>query len=373
MKSPHSLTLALALSTILVTSFFTYQVYSYYQTPAVVPDQNPTYTLIFPDQRYAISLHDISASNQNLIIPTTDNLTPKITYDQNHGVIESVLSPQDYVLDIEALRQQISLLPHDSLSLVPTYKLQDRYTTSLADFNARLSQVYRTPLNISLKDGSTLTDLVLGPTLLRALIRPISTDLVYPLDLDRLSLLSYITAHLTPKQKKYFNPASAYQNTKNALNLRFMGNETPQVLGVDDGPSSHGELAPKYLEVDLSQQKMYFFIGGTLYKSYKVSTGADYPTPVGEYHILNKEPKAFSSIYNVWMPYWMAFKYASDIKAYLGLHEIAYALDKKGKPVYNHGYYIGDMMTGGCVAMEPIDSREVYNLSDVGMLIRVVK
>jgi lipoprotein-anchoring transpeptidase ErfK/SrfK len=118
---------------------------------------------------------------------------------------------------------------------------------------------------------------------------------------------------------------------------------------------------------------MYFFINHNLYKEYRVSTGAEYPTPVGKYHILNKATKAFSNIYNVWMPYWMGFKYASDIGAYLGIHEIAYAVDSKGKPVYRHGYYIGEMMTGGCIAMEPKDSREIYNLSEVGMLLNIVE
>ncbi len=72
------------------------------------------------------------------------------------------------------------------------------------------------------------------------------------------------------------------------------------------------------------------------------------------------------------MPYWMGFTYARDVGAYLGIHEIAYAVNDLGKPFYKHGYYIGDMMTGGCIAMEPKDSREIYNLSDIGMLVRIV-
>jgi lipoprotein-anchoring transpeptidase ErfK/SrfK len=137
------------------------------------------------------------------------------------------------------------------------------------------------------------------------------------------------------------------------------------VLGVDDGPSSDGKLSAATSK-SIFPTKNVFFIDHALYKEYRVSTGFEYPTPVGEFHILNKAPKAFSEIYNVWMPYWMGFKYARDVGAYLGLHEIAYAVDPKGKPVYRHGYYIGEMMTGGCIAMEPKDSREIYNLSEVG-------
>ncbi|MEI8232121.1 MAG: L,D-transpeptidase [bacterium] len=352
----------LAISIIFVSTFFTIQVFSYYHKPDLESDDELTLLLKFPDQEYTIFKKDLALLGDELVIPTLDNATPKIIYNQSLGQLESIISPKDYIVDVASLR-----------SGTLSYVLRDRYTTSLSDFNAKLNQVYRSPLNISLKDGSEMIDLSIEPASLRSLIRPISTDLVYPLDVDKDNLITYISSKLTPKQKKYFSASAAYQNTKNALNLRFMGNETPIVLGVDDGPSSHGEKADKYLEVDLSQQKMYFFINGTLFKEYRVSTGIDYPTPVGEFHILNKEPKAFSSIYNVWMPYWMAFKYAGDVGAYLGIHEIAYAIDPKGKPIYNHGYYIGDMMTGGCVAMEPKDSREIYNLSDVGMLLRIVK
>lgn len=362
MKSQFFYALIFSCLIILVSTFFTYQVFSYSQSEITSQVDETSLVLQFPDQDYLLTRQDLDKLGAELIVPTHDNPTPKISYNIEKGILESIISPQDYVIDVEKLRK-------GELS----YVLRDRYTTSLADFNSHLNQTYRTPLTISLKDGSEMAEISIDSTRLRAIVRPISTDLLYPIDIDKEALISYISSKLTPKQKKYFNPAVAYQNTKNALNLRFMGNETPVVLGVDDGPTSHGEKANKYLEVDLSQQKMYFFIDKTLFKEYKISTGIDYPTPIGEFHILNKEPLAFSSIYSVWMPYWMAFKYAGDVGAYLGLHEIAYDLDSKGKPFYKHGYYIGDMMTGGCVAMEPKDSREIYNLSDVGMLVRIVK
>lgn len=367
------------ISTLILVMFgstaLTYQVFSYYRETPVQTDPNPAITLILPDQNYTISMRDLERDEKELVIPTLDNTIPKISYNPNLGIIESIASPQDYVIDLEVLRVQVkNKLTGDALSFAPTYLLRDRFTTSLADFNYQLNHAYRNPLNISLKDGGDFTDITLDPSLLRQIIRPISTDLVHPLDVDKAKLIAYLTSHLSPKQKEYFNPIVAYQNTKNALNARFMGNSTPTVLGVDDGPTSSGELSDKYLEVDISQQKMYFFINHSLYKEYRISTGAEYPTPLGDYHILNKATKAFSEIYNVWMPYWMGFKYAGDIGAYLGIHEIAYSsVDKKGKPVYRNGYYIGEKMTGGCIAMEPKDSREIYNLSEVGMLVHIIK
>lgn len=360
---------------VVVTTIFTYQVFAFYKPLGGSAElQEPTLTLVLPDQNYLISLRDLKTRNSDLVIPTKDRVSPKITYNQNLGMIESLVSPQDYVINLEELKQFLAEQDNaGNLSFTPSYYLRDRYTPSLEEFNRRLNLAYRTSLSINLKDGGEFTELTLGSTELRQIIRPISTDTVHPLELDREQFLNYILPKLTPKQKTYFNPDIAYQNTKNALNSRLMGNGTPAVLGVDDGPTSRGEIADKYLEVDLSQQKMYFFIGGSLYKEYRISSGSEYPTPIGEFHILNKAPKAYSAIYDVWMPYWMGFAYASDVKAYLGLHEIAYAVDEEGKQLYRYGNYIGEMMTGGCIAMEPGDSHEIYNLSDVGMLVRIVQ
>ena len=375
MKLTKVLNLGFFVSVLAISFFLTHQAMSTTsRTAANEPAQDSSITLNLPDQKYIISEKDLAELKDDLVIPTLDSTSPKIVYNKSLGIVESTSSPKDYVISGNTLKEQVSRYVSDDIrSINPTYVLKDRYQENLTEFNDQLNQAHRTPLTISLKDGSKQTELTIDSNFLRQVINPISTDIVHPLDLDKASLLAYLNSRLTAKQKKYFNPTVAYKNTKDALNSRFMGNLTPQVLGVDDGPSSRGELADKYLEVDLSQQKMYFFIGGSLYKEYRVSTGEEYPTPVGEFHILNKAPNAFSSIYNAWMPYWMGFKYAGDVKAYLGIHEIAYAVDAKGKRIYTQGNYIGEMMTGGCVALEPGDSREVYNLSDVGMLIKIIK
>lgn len=364
-----------AIVLIITSSLVTYHVFSYSRPTVLgVEDQIPSVTLKLPDQEYVITLRDIDNLGSELVIPARTDTPTAVTYEPIHGVVSIVSSPQDYVISAESLRRDIaSYVETYPVLITPKYSLRDRSLDIVTQYNLRLNKIYRSPLSIIIKDGSTQAEILLDTQILRTIINPTTAELNIPPEVDRQKLLAYVNLRLSPKQKKYFNPDSAYQSTRRAIHSRFLGEATPQVLGVDDGPSSRGERADKYLEVDLSQQKMYFFINKTLYKDYKVSTGFEYPTPVGEFHILNKAPKAFSNIYNVWMPYWMGFKYAGDVKAYLGIHEIAYAVNEKGKPFYKHGYYIGDMMTGGCIAMEPKDSREIYNLSEVGMLVRVVK
>jgi len=137
---------------------------------------------------------------------------------------------------------------------------------------------------------------------------------------------------------------------------------SPVVLGDDDGPNSDGTEAEKYIEVDVSQQKMFLFGNGNLLKSFRVSTGLYYPTPSGKYKIINKSTLGYSGIFDVFMPYWMAFSYAKDLGAYLGIHELPYRLSG-GEKFYRFGNYIGQKKTGGCVALAPGDSREVYDFS----------
>jgi len=211
MKSRFLIFLSVPLLVIIATTLLTYQVFSYSREPLEQIDPNPTITLILPDQNYEISMRDLEGSEGELVIPTLDNVIPKILYNPSLGMLESITSPQDYVIDLEVLKVKVKEQnDHRPFSFAPTYVLRDRYTTSLADFNNQLNHAYRNPLNISIKDGGTFTDLSLDPSLLRQIIRPISTDLIHPLDVDKSVLIEYLTSRLSPKQKVYFNPTVAY-------------------------------------------------------------------------------------------------------------------------------------------------------------------
>ena len=366
--------------------------HSYQQFTKVVSDYlaRSEIILILPDQEYKTSFTDLGISvdldnyfktrrlNTLTYTPQTylvgDDTPPQITYDSAKGELRSLKARSEYLIDINSLIPSLTEeFGKDRIEVRPTYVVKDRVSDSLLAFNARLSRTLNAPLDIKLKVGNSYTYYSLPASVIRSSLTITSTDPSQDLVLDREVVLSEIISHLGAQERKYFVEDSAYQNILLAINQRFHGAEAiSQVLGLDDGPTSSGNLAEKYLEIDLSQQKMYFFISGKLYKTYPVSTGEPYPTPLGEYHILNKAPKAFSSIYSAWMPYWMGFSYAKDVGAYLGIHEIAYAVGEDGKPYYRYGNYIGDKKTGGCIALAPQDSKEVYDLSDVGMLVRIV-
>lgn len=114
----------------------------------------------------------------------------------------------------------------------------------------------------------------------------------------------------------------------------------------------------KYIDVNLTEQKLYTLEGGKLVNSYRVSTGKwSMPTPVGEYSINSKDPKAYSRQYDLYMPYWMAF-----IGHGYGIHEL---------PETSSGRKEGESSLGvpvshGCVRLGVGAAEEVYNWAEVG-------
>jgi|GEM_PF-1764464 len=142
--------------------------------------------------------------------------------------------------------------------------------------------------------------------------------------------------------------------------------QNEEILGIiDEGPNSDGTLAKKYIEVDLTQQKMYLFQNGIMKKVYAISSGLEYPTPVGKFIIFNKATNAYSNIYHVWMPYWLGFYVDPKLHASLGIHELPYWWSrgiKMRKPREN----IGSPHTGGCIALDIGKAKEVYTFADIG-------
>jgi hypothetical protein len=149
---------------------------------------------------------------------------------------------------------------------------------------------------------------------------------------------------------------------------RFDSNQSGTIIASPAlSSNSHGELAPKYIEVDLSQQMMYLFENGKQLANYRISSGLYHPTPTGQFKIMNKAVNAFSDIYHVWMPYWMAFAYDPQLNAYFGIHELPYWISQSGQRISRSQDNVGAPSTGGCVSLGMKDSKTVYDFSDIDM------
>ena len=137
--------------------------------------------------------------------------------------------------------------------------------------------------------------------------------------------------------------------------------------GYSDGDEIKGGFNPlagdgakldKRIEVNTRAQVLSYFLGGVKLGSFIVSTGkASMPTPKGHFTIYNKFPKAWSSSYGLWMPYWMGMEYGK-----FGIHEL---------PVWPNGYkegenHLGTAVSHGCIRLGTGPAEFMYNWAEVG-------
>lgn len=353
--------------------------------------------IVLPDQTHRVSFSDVGLevdlgeywygrftgestvavrmTKRNMLVKSKTGGGNEVVFDDKKGSFVVKGLARDYAVDLTSSLSEIaSQFGKKEIYVVPKYELRNWVIADVEVANRMLRQIYSTPLVVKIKEGLGFVDLVVS-----------EQELVKWLDVNESvwkekrapmvnrGILESVKVGLSKSQKEYFDEEVTYKNIVAEVENRFKKNEKGAVLGIDDGPTTRGELAERYLEVDISQQKMYLFDKGKVWKEYHVSTGEYYATPVGRYNVFSKAPKAFSDIYGVWMPYWMGFKYAEDIGAYLGLHELPYVAGADGSRLYRYGYYIGNKKTGGCVAMEPKDSKEVYDMTPIGTIVNVVE
>lgn len=240
---------------------------------------------------------------------------------------------------------------------------------SIETINEKLAFVFSLPVTVTVKHPQKPdTSFIISPDELRTLvsIMPDSTfrTISYSAVPDLVeSILSRNSSSSIQQNTSLSFTRSLYM----LLKKRFEGNDENTItLTVYDSPNTDGSIAQKYIEIDLSQQKMYLFSKGTLTKSYPISSGLDFPTPPGRYEIMNKAPNAFSKIYNVYMPWWMGFYLHPGIGASLGIHELPYWLSADGKKHQRPSDFIGSPHTGGCVALDVGAAKQVYDFAQIG-------
>jgi lipoprotein-anchoring transpeptidase ErfK/SrfK len=193
------------------------------------------------------------------------------------------------------------------------------------------------------------------------------------IDVDETGLKQYVQAKLALVLNRNDLSVDMQDLKKNLVSLatsRFNAYDTSYVqASVVQTSQSRGDIAQKYIEIDIRQQTMYLWENGKNFATHRVSTGLYYPTPPGTYHILNKASNAYSDIYHVWMPYWMAFYLDPKINAYLGIHELPYWVTGDGTQIRRPRDFIGSPHTGGCVSLDVGEAQLVYNWAEVGMTV----
>ena len=139
----------------------------------------------------------------------------------------------------------------------------------------------------------------------------------------------------------------------------------PIIVKMKDLPGTDGKYSERYIEIDNSKQKLYYWEKGKVEKIIKLS-GPKYGFQVyGVFPIIDKglAPIAPSGNY---MPYWMAFYYSPRQDSWYGLHALIWHYDKNGKKIYESLDNIGKRKSAGCIRMLVEDSKYLYSKMDKG-------
>jgi hypothetical protein len=203
---------------------------------------------------------------------------------------------EKYRIDSDEFKSLLSSrLTQPQIPLYPKLvKVKNERAEELANIGERIKQMFLTPLTVYVDAGGTtrsfmLTERELADISTVSWENPTSDRFV---DIHGDQALQIINEHVKRIRllvKGNVVSPKVIKDLEDALISRFNGRAVDAIkIYYDKGPNSDGLIASKYIEVDISQQKMYTFAKGKLLKEYRVSTGLDYPTPVGEFTRLNK-------------------------------------------------------------------------------------
>lgn len=125
-----------------------------------------------------------------------------------------------------------------------------------------------------------------------------------------------------------------------------------------------GRFEGKYLDVDLTQQKMCQIESNVVLSCYTVSSGkASTPTPTGTRYVQSKNPKAWSAPYGLYMPWWQA------LGGGYGIHEL---------PEWPGGHkegesHLGTPVSHGCIRLGVGAAEAIYNWTEIGTPVYIHK
>lgn len=116
----------------------------------------------------------------------------------------------------------------------------------------------------------------------------------------------------------------------------------------------------KLIVVDISEQHMYVYEGGTLIWSFVASTGMGNSTRIGSFSVLEKIPNAYGATWNIWMPDWLGIYWSGSLQN--GIH--ALPILPSGAQLWEG--YLGTPISFGCVVLGTQDAQMLYDWADIG-------
>jgi len=160
--------------------------------------------------------------------------------------------------------------------------------------------------------------------------------------------------------------ARLYSTTVSELaNLNGIANPSRiyagQVLRLSSATPAVPSGSAKRIVVNLSQQRLYAYLGGQLVYNFVISSGAaPYLTRTGSFRVESKFPSAYGSLWDIWMPYWMGLYWAGSTEN--GIHAL---------PVLSNGQtlwagYLGHPVSYGCIVVGTYEAKLLYDWTPIG-------
>jgi lipoprotein-anchoring transpeptidase ErfK/SrfK len=117
----------------------------------------------------------------------------------------------------------------------------------------------------------------------------------------------------------------------------------------------------KAIYVSISKQRMYVYSNGRLVYNWLVSTGLPKSaTKAGNFRVQTKIPEAWSSIWQLRMPYWMGIYYVGRVEN--GIH--ALPINRRGQKLW--GGLLGRRASFGCVILSTQNAATLYRWAPAG-------
>ncbi len=123
-----------------------------------------------------------------------------------------------------------------------------------------------------------------------------------------------------------------------------------------------GRYPGRYIEVDLSAQRMHLIEGDAYHKTFIISTGKwSTPTPIGNFKVKNHITIAWSNPFKLYMPEWMGLETENGMYEGYGIHGLPYTKEWKENPGH-----LGTPVSHGCIRLGPGDDQYAYEWTQNG-------
>ncbi len=145
-------------------------------------------------------------------------------------------------------------------------------------------------------------------------------------------------------------------------NWLYVGQEL--IIPSQDELTPHFAVPGKRIVVSTAEQRLRAYENGELIFDWPVSTGvSESPTHTGVFQVLSKEENAYASLWDLWMPHFIAI-YAAGPDFHNGLH---------GLPTLSSGRRLWEGLLGspasyGCIILGLEEAEILYHWAEVGVV-----